>query len=109
MVPAIAFVRGSTKYEGIIAEQENANPALAESLAEDLATFHVTVTGVSFLGSAGLLGSLLVKAFIAADTKFSAMDNTTSNVPYAFNVGYFVSIANKILSWPCNSPYVCEV
>jgi hypothetical protein len=25
------------------------------------------------------------------------MDNTTSNVPYAFNVGFFISIANNIL------------
>jgi len=55
------------------------------------------MTGVPFLGSAGLLGSLVVKALIAADIKASAMDNTTSNVPYAFNVGFFISIANKIL------------
>jgi UDP-glucose 4-epimerase len=56
------------------------------------------MTGVPFLGSAGLLGSLVVKAFIAADTKVSAMDNTTSNVPYAFNVGFFISIVNNILA-----------
>ena len=92
MVPAIAiaapFVAGAAIYKDIIAYQENANPALAESLAEGRATFYGTVTGGLVLGSAGIL--------VKAGPAIGAMANTASMQGYMAASGALSAGAAKM-------------